>query len=284
MAYWIFKLADQKLYPDVPSEEYVYDNTHSVKVQAGDVFIYLDKRNGYAFSATGMVKKVTKRKPTPHEAERTERVRTVFTAHLNDVIWFTEPLSILSTSKAGRSNRAKLGIVDANLLGWSLSMPKINENMYQSILGLAEASALFPSLSPEKNDYSVPDTWSVVKVRQSVSSFVDTVLERHNYICVVCGTRLKEVVDAAHLSPYAADKNNRANPANGVCLCAYCHRALDRRLIAIQPDGKLLIDESIDDPVALEHFTRVSTSSRKESLQGVNPDFLRLTVKWFNDR
>ena len=43
MAFWIFKISDQELYPDVLGEKYVYDNTHSIRVKSGDVFLYLDK-------------------------------------------------------------------------------------------------------------------------------------------------------------------------------------------------------------------------------------------------
>ena len=43
MTYWIFKVADQELYPDVPGGKYVYDNTHSTRVQRGDLFNELPK-------------------------------------------------------------------------------------------------------------------------------------------------------------------------------------------------------------------------------------------------
>ena len=46
MSYWIFKVSEQKLYADVPGSHYVFDNTHSRHVKAGDEFVYLDKRNG----------------------------------------------------------------------------------------------------------------------------------------------------------------------------------------------------------------------------------------------
>lgn len=64
MAYWIFKVAQQELYPDRPGEEYVFDNTHSVRVRAGDEFLYLDKKEGYSFTASGVVARVSTREPT----------------------------------------------------------------------------------------------------------------------------------------------------------------------------------------------------------------------------
>ena len=40
MKYWILKVASQKQYLDVEGEEYIFDNTHSVKLKPGDTFIY----------------------------------------------------------------------------------------------------------------------------------------------------------------------------------------------------------------------------------------------------
>ena len=59
MSYWIFKQSEQEQYPDEPGQRYVYDNRHSVKVKAGDSFVYLDKRfGGYGFTGHGTVTKV----------------------------------------------------------------------------------------------------------------------------------------------------------------------------------------------------------------------------------
>ena len=265
----------------MPGEKYVYDNTHSVRVTAGDVFLYLDKSKRYAFSATGIVRRLSERSPTHSEAQRTRMVRRVFTAHLSDVIWFKEPLSISPTTKTGRGNRARLGIVDVNLLGWSQSMPKVSESMYQAILDLAENEKLIPITGNDDQEFSVPDNWGKTKIRKTMTRFSDAVMRRSDSTCVVCGTRQPGVLDAAHLSPYAFDRQNRANPANGICLCAFCHRALDERVIAIQSNGELLVCPSVDDPVAMVHFTRLHPETRKPWLSGVSQNFLELTTQWF---
>src|SRR5882672_10171247 len=147
MSFWIFKVAEQELYPDKPGEEYVFDNTHSVRVKAGDEFLYLDKKQGYAFTASGVVARVTTRRPTEREMRRTEKIRTVYAAHLTELLWFARPLTVSPTTKAGRRNRAELGIIDLNLLGWSQSMPRLGEPMFSAILALAEPEAL-PDSAP----------------------------------------------------------------------------------------------------------------------------------------
>ena len=102
MAYWIFKTAEQELYPDIPGDKYVYDNTHSIRVCAGDNFLYLDKRSRYSFTAAGVINRLSSRTPTAKEKQRTAKVTKVFTAHLSDVIWFETPLSISPTVKEGK--------------------------------------------------------------------------------------------------------------------------------------------------------------------------------------
>ena len=147
MAYWIFKTAEQELYPDIPGDKYVYDNTHSIRVCAGDNFLYLDKRSRYSFTAAGVINRLSSRTPTAKEKQRTAKVTKVFTAHLSDVIWFETPLSISPTVKEGKKNRALLGIQDANLLGWSQSMPALSEAIFQKILDLADIKT--PAASPD---------------------------------------------------------------------------------------------------------------------------------------
>jgi hypothetical protein len=281
MAFWIFKIAEQELYQDEPGTKYVYDNTHSVKVKQGDVFMYLDKTKGYSFTATGIVKRVTERKPTVSEATRTRSVRVVYTALLGDIAWFSEPLSISPVTKQGRKNRAQLGITDVNLLGWSQSMPSLSEAMFAAIVEQVELRGFMPTAAGD--DFSVPDAWSKSKARPAMKRFTTAVMNRSNGVCIVCGTGIEGIVEAAHLSPYAADVKNRANPANGVCLCKYCHRALDLRLIAITPEGELLVAPDMSDPVAHFHFDRLTPDGRRGLLSGVDPHFLQLTVEWHKE-
>ncbi len=282
MAYWIFKVAKQELYPDVLGRTYIYDNTHSMRVRKGDIFLYLDKQKGYSFTATGMVREVKERTPTNKEFMRTPKVRSVFTAHLQDVIWFKEPLMASPNTKQGKRNRSILGIVDANLLGWSQSIASLNESMYKKIVDLADLENLVTPLQ-EQGDFCIPDNWGKTKVRGALKKFSEAVMSRSNSMCIVCGTSLEGIVEAAHLSPYASDKNNRANPGNGICLCKYCHRAFDLRLIAIAPDGSLFVAPSVSDQIAMHHFSMIEKTQRFRWLQGVDAEFLELTLQWFND-
>jgi hypothetical protein len=266
------------LYPDIVGALHVFDNTHSNHVRGGDSFIYLDKTTDYAFSAIGDIKRVRKRKPTHEESDRIRGVTTVYEAELADVTWFRKPLSISPRHKIGRVNRTRLGIVDVNLLGWSKSISRIYPSMLESILRIAETDGLFPESEIKEGTFSVSDSWTTVRSRPRMAAFRNAVFRRSNSACVVCGSAAEGLVEAAHLSPFATDERNRANPANGVCMCVYCHRALDLRHIAITPSGQVLFDQSVMDDVARLHFTRLEPVARQSFLRGVDPTFLELTV------
>ena len=283
MTYWIFKIADQELYPDIPGKKYVYDNRHSINVCPNDVFIYLDKRDGgYAFSGTGYVSKIEDHPPANNEQQQDSRIRTIYTALINDMVWFNKPLSISPRSKEGRRNRSRLGIIDVNLLGWSQSIPNIGETMYTNILDLAQEHKLIPDTILGNVGFLVDDSWGKVRRRGKMARFSEAVLQRHMYRCAVCGTQFKPVLTAAHLSPYATDKKNRANPKNGICLCTFCHAALDKRQIAIKVTGEITVNPEINDALAIKHFTGIDPEVRVNWLSGIDIEFLRLTEKLYS--
>ena len=129
------------------------------------------------------------------------------------------------TAPCGKLNRSRLGIIDLNRLGWSVSIASIPQTRFEQILDFAYAKSDV-SLDPlEPDDYEVPDAYSLVKRRHSLERFKAKVLDRQNHTCAICGTTIREVLDVAHISTYAGDPKNRANPANGIGTWSYCHRA-----------------------------------------------------------
>ncbi len=285
MNYWVFKVSDgQKIYPDVPGKKYVYDNMHSKWVAKGDLFIYLDTtpRKGlgaYSFTGTGTIGKVVSKKLNFDESQRTKGVDTIHTAHIIDMLFFTEPLCV-DTNKTGKINRAKLGI--ENFLSFGISISRINDHLYKKIIDLAEINNFVPEVL-NTEDYEIKDSWSSTKIRGSTQTFTNNVKNRCDSKCVVCGTNAKGFHEAHHLSPWATDKSNRGNPANGIYLCKFCHRAMDLKQIALKPDGELIVKKSISDDVALFHFNKLKAKDRRKWLLGVEKRFLNLSVKWFKE-
>lgn len=118
-----------------------------------------------------------------------------------------------------------------------------------------------------------------VRRRNRMHAFRTAVLERHHYTCLVYGTRLWSVFDAGHIRSFATDAAQRANPANGICLCTYCHGVYDSSDLAILPDGSVPFSSGLQDEIALKHFSAVSPKEGIEWLEGVNHQFLLERVR-----
>ena len=276
MTFWIFKQSEQEQYPDEPGQRYVYDNRHSVRVTAGDSFVYLDKRSGgYGFTGHGTVTRVLMEVSGPAEPGQ-PKISRIYTAELGDFVQYARALDIHPASVEGKRNRASLGITDVNKLGWSRSIAQVSPDMYTSIVDLAYRRHRIALAPIDGEDYAVPDAWSLVRKRHSVERFKLVVLLRQGFACAICGTTLREVLDVAHISRYSTDMKNRANPANGIGLCAYCHRAFDGGVFRLYETGVVSVAEGPDlDSVALAHVSSLSAEARLNLLNGIDTELLR---------
>lgn len=254
----------------------MYDNRHSVQVTKNDSFVYLDKRNGgYGFSGHGVVENILIRSPKPSESQ-SPRISRIYTAELTDYVQYVRTLDIRPASVKGKRNRSRLGITDVNKLGWSRSVAQISEVMYRQIVDLAYRQKCIANIPEDSPDYEVPDAWSFVRRRHNLEWFRETVLRRQNYTCAICGTTLKEVLDVAHISQYSTDVKNRANPANGIGLCAFCHRAFDAGAFQLSDKGVVSIADDLEpDEVTTAHLSSLSVAKRIQLLNGIDKDLLR---------
>lgn len=279
---WIFKVSDLGQYADAPGEQYVFDNTHSVRVRAGDEFLYLEKAGAtYGLTGAGRVDKVVRRAPYPEERHN-DRVTSVFTAHLSDLAWFSRIFSLSSRTKAGRINRRQIQLPDdLNAIGWSISMPRLERDLFVRLLDAAMEAGPPTQTEAEIADWRVEDSWSLVRQRRRLQRFRAQVLNRHNHTCLICGTGLRCVLEVAHLRSYAGHPEHRANPANGACMCRYCHGAFDAGAIVLHADGtvELKLKPPGGDLIAEAHFGSIPTSRRRLWLAGIDPTFLTVYTK-----
>jgi len=72
-----------------------------------------------------------------------------------------------------------------------------------------------------------------VKTRKVQSFFRKAVLSSYNESCCICKLSHPRLLCASHIIPWSDDESNRANPSNGLCLCAIHDRAFDQGLITI---------------------------------------------------
>lgn len=74
------------------------------------------------------------------------------------------------------------------------------------------------------------------------ASFRRRVLAAYGGACAMCGIQLK-LVEAAHIIP-VFDPQSTDETTNGVCLCVLHHKAMDRTLLGIGPDYRILVNEA----------------------------------------
>ncbi|QYY33748.1 HNH endonuclease (plasmid) [Cupriavidus pinatubonensis] len=79
-------------------------------------------------------------------------------------------------------------------------------------------------------------------------------LEGHwDAACAVTGVRVRAILRASHIQPWAASNNeDRLDPHNGLLLVANLDALFDRGLISFADDGKLLIGKSLPDDAVRE--------------------------------
>jgi putative restriction endonuclease len=88
---------------------------------------------------------------------------------------------------------------------------------------------------------------TIIKARVNQSFFRSTVLSSYNQKCCITGLSIPDFLVASHIIPWKADKINRLNPHNGLCLNSIHDKAFDRGFITITPDLKIKLSEYFKD-------------------------------------
>ena len=100
-----------------------------------------------------------------------------------------------------------------------------------------ESSLLEPDIPTEAR--------KITRVRLVQRFFRDTILSSYNYSCTVCKINLSKMLNASHIIPWSIDKNRRADPSNGLSLCAFHDRAFDRGLISVDEKFRIILSKEV---------------------------------------
>ena len=71
--------------------------------------------------------------------------------------------------------------------------------------------------------------------------FRDAVLASYESQCAMCDIHLAELLTACHIIPWSKSIQRRADPRNGLALCALHDRAFDRGLLTVGSDLRILL-------------------------------------------
>lgn len=89
--------------------------------------------------------------------------------------------------------------------------------------------------------YGPTEATRTVRTRLVQRFFRDTVLASYNYHCTICDLDLLELLNASHIIPWSRNVERRADPRNGLALCALHDRAFDRGLLTINESFSVLV-------------------------------------------
>lgn len=118
---------------------------------------------------------------------------------------------------------------------------------YQSEVAFAEVthSALRIAETVEWEDVQGLDREVITTVRVNQHLFRSIVLTGYRFQCAVCQMPIPSLLVAAHIVPWSADKLQRMNPRNGICLCSLHDRAFDTGVLTIEADFHISITQQV---------------------------------------
>lgn len=132
-------------------------------------------------------------------------------------------------------------------------------------------------------DFAGKSRKAIVDVRDKQWFFRRTVLSSYQNKCCMSGVSLPVLLNASHIVPWAADKENRLNPRNGLCLSTLHDRAFDKGLITVTLDYRVRVSKR------LKATKDLFTKSTLIALDGQpitlpekfrpNPEFLQFHIK-----
>jgi hypothetical protein len=110
---------------------------------------------------------------------------------------------------------------------------------------------------PELADFTGETRQVMIEQRIKQAFFRRAVLSSYRGQCCMSGLAEPKLLVASHIVPWAQDKANRLNPANGLSLSAIHDRAFDQGLITLSDDYSVILSTTLlqsEDPFVIEVF------------------------------
>lgn len=98
------------------------------------------------------------------------------------------------------------------------------------------------------------DIERTVKARKNQNYFREMLFASYEGKCALTNIAQAELLNASHIKPWAADKEARLDPRNGILLNALHDRAFDRGLITFEDDLTLRVSKHLDMPEMARPF------------------------------
>ncbi len=140
---------------------------------------------------------------------------------------------IRGLSNTSRADREIWDEFNANPEQLAFESQQALQQFTSEIAEVMEAEVALPSGPTEST--------RLVRTRLVQGFFRDAVLSSYEFKCAICGLDLPELLSASHIIPWSKNVERRADPRNGLSLCAIHDRAFDRGLLSIGDSFDILL-------------------------------------------
>lgn len=102
-------------------------------------------------------------------------------------------------------------------------------------------SAALPDFIAKDFQSLETESKALVKIRRVQGFFRDAVLSSYELKCAFCGFAILQMLNASHIIPWSKAETRRADPSNGLALCAFHDRAFDRGFMSLNDDLRIVL-------------------------------------------
>jgi len=159
--------------------------------------------------------------------------------------------SITSTGRKGLSGASTLDreIWDAFHADWerlAVECAQLQQHLLREH-GLKPEAAIDSGYDFALVDYTGETRQVIVQQRIKQNFFRRAVLSSYRGRCCISGVSDSRLLVASHIVPWSADKANRLNPSNGLCLSAIHDKAFDTHLFSLTDDARIVLSKQLKD-------------------------------------
>lgn len=252
------------IYKDVDFQYYYWGIDKFNKVREGDLFIYRrpkssSKINQFYFFGAGKIEKIEKITNTLVRGTISHAVvfdNLILQNDLNDFEFVYKERKNTWEHFFNQYGMNKIDKQDfLNLINLTMNDYKVNKDKDDT----KEEKSLEPLLYSNMNtgNYMVEDKIANTKTRGAGQKvFAEEVKLNYNYICAITGISSRDFLVASHIIPWSEDKDNRLNPANGICLSVLVDKAFDKGYLSISDDYTIIFSKKLNEDVILYESLR----------------------------
>ena len=107
---------------------------------------------------------------------------------------------------------------------------------------------------PDEADYTAETRQVMIAQRMRQHDFRERILANYHNRCCISDISEPRLLVASHIKPWSQDKENRLNPANGLCLSPLYDKAFDNGLISLDGQMRVILSDTVKNNESLLPF------------------------------